>query len=145
MIEIVPFDPSHLPTVLDLWKNSDGVSLGLADAPDQIEHYLLRNPGMSFVAFHDGLLVGAILGGHDGRRGYLHHLAVDGAHRRLGIARALVDRSLAALGSEGIERSHVFVRDDNETGRAFWAAHGWRQRDDLVMFSFTDIKTKSGE
>ncbi len=136
MVNIVPFDPSHLPTVLDLWKNSDGVALGLADAPDQIERYLYRNPGMSFVAFHDGLLVGAILGGHDGRRGYLHHLAVDAAHRRRGIAQSLVDHCLAALRNEGIERSHVFVRADNELGKSFWASAGWTKRDDLVMYSF---------
>ncbi len=137
MIKVLPFDSQRLFEVIALWKRCEGVSVGLSDAPEQILRYLQRNPGMSFIALHDGQLAGAILGGHDGRRGYLHHLAVDEAHRRLGIGRALVDHCLAALHREGIERSHVFVQSSNVTGQEFWERAGWKVRRDLVMFSFT--------
>ena len=136
MVQLLPFEPSHISSVIELWNRSEGVSIGVADSPEEISRYLDRNPGMSFVAMSEERVVGAILGGHDGRRGYLHHLAVDAGHRRLRIGQALVDRSLAALEKLGIERSHVFVQSDNEAGRAFWEGAGWRQRDDLIMYSF---------
>ncbi len=138
MIAILPLTPAHLDTAIALWSRTDGVSMGIADSPQQIQSYLECNPGMSFIAVRDGELVGAILGGHDGRRGYLHHLAVEPAHRHRGIGRALVDHCLAALKKEGIERTHVFVRADNETGRDFWRREGWMERNDLVMYSFTE-------
>jgi len=143
MVQLLPFEPSHISSVIELWKRSEGVSIGVADSPEEISRYLDRNPGMSFVAVSEERVVGAILGGHDGRRGYLHHLAVDAGHRRLGIGQALVDRSLAALEKIGIERSHVFVQSDNEAGRVFWERAGWRQREDLIMYSFQQDWAKS--
>ena len=71
--------------VIALWELSDGVGLSSADSPEAIQFYLERNPGMSFVAKQDGMVVGAVLSGHDGRRGYIHHLAVHPDYRRQGI------------------------------------------------------------
>jgi len=138
MFEILPFSAEYIQQAIDLWGRSEGVSLGLADSPEEIRKYLSRNSDMSFIAKRDGTFVGAILGGHDARRGYLHHLAVEPAHRHLGIGRALVDHCLTALKKEGIERTHVFVRADNEIGRGFWRREGWKERNDLVMYSFTE-------
>src|SRR5512142_407604 len=90
-----------LPGVLDLWRRSEGLGLGASDEPAALEAFLARNPGLSFTARCDGELAGAVLGGHDGRRGYLHHLAVAQAHRRQGIGRALVERCCSELRALG--------------------------------------------
>ena len=60
--------------VIFLWNQCDGIGLSDADSRGSIKAYLERNPGMSFVASENGNIVGAILCGHDGRRGYIHHL-----------------------------------------------------------------------
>ena len=120
-----------------LWKSCAGVGLSDADQPDKIEAYLERNPGMSFVALQDERLVGAVLCGHDGRRGYLNHLAVHADHRHQGIGRRLVAHCLAALKEAGIAKCHLFIFSSNPSGRKFWQQIGWELRDDLAVASQT--------
>lgn len=121
--------------VLVLWQASDGVGLSDSDTPAQIGRFLKRNPGLSFVALSDGDLVGAVLCGHDGRRGYLHHLAVHPHQRQRGIGRQLVQRCLARLAEAGIQKCHLFVFKDNEGARVFWQRIGWTPRTELRMMS----------
>ncbi len=140
-ITIQDFAMNHYEQVLDLWKRSEGIGLSAADSPERISAYLSRNPGMSFTAWDGERLVGAVLCGHDGRRGYLHHLAIDPEYRRRGIGRRLSDACMAALAREGIDKAHIFVYGANEDGLAFWRRAGWYQRHELVIMSF-DVKPK---
>jgi ribosomal protein S18 acetylase RimI-like enzyme len=121
--------------VLALWQTAAGVGLSEADSRDNIAAFLERNPGLSFVAFDEEQLIGVILCGHDGRRGYIHHLAVSPSHRRQGVGQALVARSLAALERAGIGKCHIFVFRENEVALAFWQSAGWIDRVDLTMLS----------
>ncbi len=121
--------------VFRLWESAEGVGLTDADSRDGVEKYLGRNPGMSLVACQDGQIIGAILAGHDGRRGYLHHLAVAPPHRRQGIGSALVRECLARLAAAGIQKCHAWVYQRNLEAQAFWLKTGWSLRDDLVVMS----------
>ena len=121
--------------VIGLWRSMDGVGLSAADEKESIAKYLDRNPGMSFTARVNGKIVGAVLAGHDGRRGYLHHLAVQPLYGRQGLGRALVRAALVSLEREGIQKCHIFIFADNETGRAFWKKTGFDLRDDLIIMS----------
>lgn len=121
-----------------LWSESEGVRLRDADSREGIEKYLLRNPGLSFVAEVEGQLVGTIMAGHDGKRGYVQHLSVAGSHRRYGIATQLVNLCLEALKNEGILKSHLMILPDNETARQFWANQGWACRSDIQLYSFVN-------
>ena len=123
--------------VLALWERSEGIGLSSADSRESIGRYLERNPGTSFVARDVGRLVGAVLCGHDGRRGYLHHLAVEPSHRRLGIGDALVSQCLEGLRSVGIGKCHLFIFRENVDGQAFWRSVGWDDRADLKVMSRT--------
>jgi N-acetylglutamate synthase len=123
--------------VIALWRATEGLGLGGSDEHEPIAAYLDRNPGMSFVAVHGDRIVGAVLGGHDGRRGYLHHLAVVPRWRHQGIGRALVEASLAQLKAAGLPKCNLFLYDHNATGRAFWLKHGWSAREDLVLVQKT--------
>ncbi|MGD0726717.1 MAG: GNAT family N-acetyltransferase [Spirochaetia bacterium] len=118
-----------------LWQSMEGIGLSEADEKRNIIQFLARNPGLSFVAEEDGMLVGAVLGGSDGRRGFLHHLAVAHSHRRAGIGRALVERSLAALADLGMRKCHIFVLAKNRAGRRFWRRIGWQERTTLLVMS----------
>jgi putative acetyltransferase len=122
-------------SVLALWRSSEGIGLSAADERSAIERYLAQNPGMSFVAIDDGRLVGAVLCGHDGRRGYLHHLAVTPSHRCQGIGRQLVEQCLRALKAAGIDKCHLFVFAGNTSASDFWKRIGWTQRDELLVMS----------
>ncbi len=121
---------------LALWRTSEGIGLSAADSKENIAAYLERNPGMSLCAVENGRLCAAALCGHDGRRGYLHHVAVAATHRKQGIGAALVARCLDALRAHGIQKCHLFVHKDNATALAFWRRFRWTERDDLVMLSF---------
>jgi putative acetyltransferase len=121
--------------VFALWKRCEGVGLSDADTLQSIQAYLDRNPGMSFIAKVDGGIVGSILGGHDGRRGYIHHLAVDTAWRRQGIARRLVETCLRALKEAGVQKTHIFIFNSNADGIAFWKSIGWTHRSDISVIS----------
>lgn len=129
---------------IDLWSSSEGVRLRGADSREGIEKYLLRNPGLSFVAVlereagreTDGKVVGTIMAGHDGKRGYIQHLSVADSHRRAGIATQLVSLCLEALKKEGILKSHLMILAENETARKFWVNQGWVCRSDIQLCSF---------
>ena len=137
MIQIAPLSVAEYPAVLRLWQATEGITVRDADSPADVERYLERNPGLSFVARDGDQVIGAVLCGHDGRRGYLNHLAVAAAYRHRGIGKSLVERCLAALQQSGIDKCHLFVLDDNSPGQAFWKHTGWTPREDLVMMSRT--------
>jgi N-acetylglutamate synthase len=125
--------------VFALWKTTPGIGLheDEDDSKDGIRRYLKRNPGMSFVARKNGQVIGAVLSGHDGRRGYLHHLAVAGNHRKKGIGKALVERVLSRLKAAGIRKCHIFILTDNAAGQRFWKHMGWKKRMDLYIMTQT--------
>ncbi|NOZ51358.1 MAG: GNAT family N-acetyltransferase [Chloroflexi bacterium] len=126
---------AHYEPVVALWQASPGVGLSAADEKAAIARYLQRNPGLSFVAVQQGVVVGAVLCGHDGRRGLIHHLAVTPACRRRGIGTALVQRCVASLQAQSIDKCHLFVFRDNEDAIAFWQTHSWEIRADIAIMS----------
>jgi N-acetylglutamate synthase len=134
-VEIVPFGMKHFDAVIALWRKSEGVALGPDDAPSSICSYLARNRGMGSVATVGGRVVGAVMAGHDGRRGFIHHLAVDPTFRRRGLGRRLVDRCLRKLREAGIAKCHLFVMNRNKSGIAFWQKVGWTRRADISIMS----------
>jgi N-acetylglutamate synthase len=134
-ILIEPMTIAHYDDVMALWKKAETIGLSGADGQEKIKVYLARNPGMSFVAKKNGAIVGAALCGHDGRRGYLHHLAVAEFRRKKGVGRKLVDRCIESLRNAGIEKCHLFVFHTNKDGKAFWEKLGWTPRADIQVVS----------
>ncbi|MBW2412377.1 MAG: GNAT family N-acetyltransferase [Deltaproteobacteria bacterium] len=134
-ISYTPFTLDDYTQVIDLWEKCEGIGLSAADSVEGIEKYLERNPGMSLVARDFDTVVGSILGGHDGRRGYIHHLAVSPAYRRQGVGRKLVEECIAGLQGWGIQKIHIFIFNDNEVGIAFWEQIGWTYRKDISLIS----------
>lgn len=136
-VEIRAFESSDIPDALALWRAADGVVLRDADRAAPLSAYLQRQAASSFVAVSGSRVIGTVLCGHDGRRGYLYHLAVERAHWGRGIGRVLATRALDALRRAGIEKCHLMVVTENAEARAFWAALGWHLRPDVVLMSYT--------
>lgn len=118
-----------------LWSATAGMSIGESDSKEAIASFLDRNPGHSFVCFLNGTIVGTVLCGHDGRRGYLYHVAVSETHRHKGIGKKLIKSALKSLSSVGIVKCHLMVFTDNETGNQFWESCGWERREDIFIYS----------
>ena len=133
MAELVEMTVSDCEDVLAFWQEIPGVGLSEGDTPEGLRAYLLRNPGLSRLVRKEGRIVAAVLCGHDGRRGYLHHLAVAPEHRQQGLGKILVEQCLSQLGSFGIPKCNLFVYGDNEDGSRFWTRNGWRERADLKV------------
>lgn len=133
MVKYRVMDINDYEGVYDLWINTPGMGLNTADdSREGIAKYLLRNPAASFVAVDDGKIIGVIMAGHDGRRGFIHHTAVQIEYRGRGIARKLVENAMAALEKEGINKVALVVFDKNETGNGFWERIGFTERNDLI-------------
>lgn len=129
---------SDYETAIALWRSLPGIGLDKeSDSPCGIAALLRRNPGLSLVACEKNVLVGTVLVGHDGRRGFLYHLAVAPTHRKLGIGEALVSRALDSLSKMHIPKCSIFLIRSNSAGLAFWEHIGWSLRDDLRVLQKT--------
>ena len=118
-----------------LWQSVPGVGLSDADSYDNINMYLSQNPNQSYVCRFAGQIVGTILCGSDGRRAYIHHTAVSPQHRRKGIATELVRLAMIAQKERGVRKTHLFIFEGNEQGKAFWRAAGFAEREDIGIMS----------
>ncbi len=119
--------------VYHLWISTPGMGLNnLDDSKEGIRKYLERNPTTCFVAEDGENIIGVILRGHDGRRGFIYHTAVHINYRDQGIAKTLVKNAIQALEVEGINKVALVVFGENKIGNAFWDKLGFSDRLDLV-------------
>ena len=126
-------DISDYEQVYKLWLSCAGMGLNnLDDSKEGIQKFLSRNPDTCFVAQDDRKIVGVIIAGNDGRRGYIYHTAVHPQHRHKGIASKLVNEAMEALRSLGINKTALVVFSKNTDGNAFWEKNGFTSRQDLV-------------
>lgn len=124
---------SDYNAVYKLWLSCAGMGLNnLDDSEEGIERFLNRNPDTCFVAEDETGIIGVIMAGHDGRRGYIYHTAVNPQYRKKGIATALVEHVMSSLKSCGINKAALVVFGRNESGNAFWEKIGFTQREDLI-------------
>jgi len=126
---------SDYEEVFALWNKTPGIGLNsLDDSKEGIEKYLERNPDTCFVAEEekDKHIIGIILSGHDGRRGFIYHAAVECDVQNQGIGTILVKTAQNALKELGIHKVALVAFRSNEKGNLFWKACGFEARDDLV-------------
>lgn len=123
---------SDYDKVYSLWLSCKGMGLNdLDDSREGISRYLSRNPETCFVAEDNHSIIGVIISGHDGRRGYIYHTAVSPDCRKQGIGRQLVDSAMNALKEQGINKTALVCFSKNEEGNAFWQNIGFTKRTDL--------------
>jgi N-acetylglutamate synthase len=125
MISTREFAIDDYDKAVALWNLVEGVEVAEGDSKEEICAYLLRNPGLSRVAEENGTIVGAVLCGHDGRRGLIYHLAVTPAYHGKGIGRLLVQKCLTRLRATGIARALILVASNNAGAHSFWLRTGW--------------------
>ena len=123
--------PNDYSKVIGIWEKIEkGVRVGTSDAPDEIEKKLQHDPELFLVAERNDILIGTIIGGFDGRRGFIYHLAVAAAYRGQGIGSRLMKEVEIRLRSKGCIRCHLLVNNDNLEARSFYENQGWNALDD---------------
>jgi ribosomal protein S18 acetylase RimI-like enzyme len=118
-----------------LWSCEEGIEVCEGDSREEMIEYLKRNPGLSRVAEVDGEVAGVALCGHDGRRGWIYHLAVAPAHRRRKVGQRLLDSCVAGLRAVGLKRAIILVAGDNPSGHEFWLRNGWEDIDGAIAMT----------
>jgi ribosomal protein S18 acetylase RimI-like enzyme len=118
-----------------LWSSVEGVEICEGDSREEMANYFQRNPGLSRVAEVDGKIVGAVLCGHDGRRGWIYHLAVAETSRRQKVGKLLLDACLDGLRAAGLKRALILVAGDNPGGQQFWLRNGWENIDGAIAMT----------
>ena len=124
--------------VKELWNSIQGFGIrSIDDSREGVARFLKRNPTTSVVAEEDGKVVGAILCGHDGRRGCLYHVCVHKDYRMRGIGKSMVAFAMEALKKEEINKVSLIAFTKNDIGNAFWKEIAWTKREDLNYYDFT--------
>lgn len=120
--------PEDYRATVELWNRAGpGVHTGRSDTPEEIQKKLERDPDLFLVGEQDGQVVGSVIGGFDGRRGMVYHLAVAPECRQNGLGGALMDELERRLRLKGCIRYYLMVLYDNTDAIRFYEARGWER------------------
>jgi ribosomal protein S18 acetylase RimI-like enzyme len=127
--------PADYSGAIRLWQGMEkGVKVGRSDSPEQIEKKLQRDPDLFLVAESEGEIVGTIIGGFDGRRGLIYHLAVAASFRGRGIGSRLMDEVENRLRAKGCLRCYLHVTVDNDEAVSYYEKRGWKRMDHVYTY-----------
>ena len=127
--------PDDYAKVFALWQGAgDGIGVSPSDQPEEIEKKIQRDPDLFLVAEHAGQIVGTVIGGFDGRRGMIYHLAVAPEYRRQGLANRLMDEIESRLRQKGCRKAYLLVKKGNDIARLLYEARGWAGMDFVDLF-----------
>ena len=127
--------PEDYDSVLNLWRGIEkGVHVGRSDTPAEIEKKITRDPDLFLVAEFDGDIIGSVLGGFDGRRGLIYHLAVAASFRGQGIGSQLMDEVESRLRAKGCLKCYLLVTLDNSEVGHYYQRRGWQRMQDIQLY-----------
>jgi len=121
--------------VIELWKKA-GIGVSSSDTKEELEKMYNRNPQLFLLGKIKEKVVCVVMGGFDGRRGYVHHLAIDPEYQKKGYGRLMVDNLIKKFRKLGAHKVHLFIEKNNKEAVKFYQNLGWKIRDDLIMMSF---------
>ena len=138
-MKIEKFSMELYEDIIKLWRKA-GVNVGSTDTREEIQRMLKRNPNLFLIGRVDKKIIGVVMGGFDGRRGYVHHLAVDPEYQKRGYGKALMQELIARLYNMRVHKVHLFIERYNKEVVNFYLNLGWDIRDDLIMMSYVPDK-----
>jgi len=125
--------------VIELWRKA-GISVGSSDSKEELEKMLKRNPNLFLIGRKNQKIIAVVMGGFDGRRGYVHHLAIDPDFQKKGYGRMMMDKIHNIFLQMGVHKVHLFIEKTNIEVVNFYESMGWEKRDDLIIMSFIPNK-----
>jgi ribosomal protein S18 acetylase RimI-like enzyme len=138
-MKIETFSIDSYDDIISIWRKT-GVSVGSTDTKDEIKRILDKNPQLFLVGKIEQKIISVVIGGFDGRRGYVHHLAVDPDYQKRGYGKKIMDELNVRFRKMGVHKVHLFIEKDNKEVVSFYLNLGWEIRDDLIMMSYIPDK-----
>jgi len=138
-MKIEKFSMELYEDIIKLWRKA-GISVGSTDTREEIEKMLKRNPKLFLIGRVNEKIIGVVMGGFDGRRGYIHHLAVEPDYKKRGYGKKLIDELIKRFHQMRVHKVHLFIEKYNEKVVNFYLNLGWDIRDDLIMISYVPDK-----
>jgi ribosomal protein S18 acetylase RimI-like enzyme len=136
---IEKFTINFYDKVIELWRKA-GINVGSSDTKEELGRMLQRNPHLFLIGKIDKKIISVVMGGFDGRRGYIHHLAVDPDYQRKGYGKQMIDELMKKFRDLQVHKVHLFIEKYNKSVIEFYSNLGWDIRDDLIMMSYIPIK-----
>jgi ribosomal protein S18 acetylase RimI-like enzyme len=136
---IEKFTINFYDKVIELWRKA-GINVGSSDTKEELGRMLQRNPHLFLIGKIDKKIISVVMGGFDGRRGYIHHLAVDPDYQRKGYGKQMIDELMKKFRDLQVHKVHLFIEKYNKSVIEFYSHLGWDIRDDLIMMSYIPIK-----
>lgn len=140
-MKVERFSIQNYEEAIALWSKV-GLSLGSSDTKEEVERMLKRNPDLFLVGKINNRIVAIVMGGFDGRRGYVHHLAVEPDYQRMGYGSTLMEQLIKRFMQKNVKKIHLFVEKRNKNVINFYKKLGWELRNNLVMMSLIPSKNK---
>ena len=126
MICLREFTMDDYDAAFALWQNAGpGLGIGCSDTRGEITRKLRYAPDLFLVAEENGRLIGTVIGGYDGRRGIVYHLAVEQSHRSNGIGKTLMAEIEKRLAAKGCIKAYLLVMPENTDVIEFYRQIGW--------------------
>lgn len=138
-MNIEKFSMKNYEEVIELWRKA-GISVGSTDTKEELKKIVKRNPHLFLIGKIDERLISVVMGGFDGRRGYVHHLAVDPDYQKKGYGKIMMYELLDKFRKMRVHKVHLFIEKYNKTVVDFYRNLGWEIRDDLIMMSYVPDK-----
>ena len=134
-MKIQTFSMVFYEEVIQLWRNA-GLGVSSSDSKGEVEKMLNRNPDLFLIGTLKDKVVAVVMGAFDGRRGYVHHLAIDPTYQRQGYGAKIMTKLNETFRQKGIHKIHLFIEKHNNEVIDFYKNLGWEIREDLIMMSF---------
>ena len=138
-MKIEKFERQHYPEIVELWRKA-GIGIGSSDTKDEVEAVLTRNPNLFLIGKKDGKIISSVIGTSDGRRGYVHHLAVDPSYQKKGYGKKIMEELIEIFRDMKVHKIHLLIQKTNRKVVKFYSKLGWETRDDLFMMSYVPNK-----
>lgn len=134
MHSIIPYsDTDHRQQVMALWSTVLGYETGHNSPGLAIDRKLAVQDGLFFLAMAEGVVIGTVMAGYDGHRGWLYSVAVHPLHRKQGLGAALVRFAEQALIERGCMKINLQIVSGNERVSAFYRALGYEVEPRISM------------
>ena len=138
-MKIEKFEMQHYQETVELWRKV-GIGIGSSDTKDEVEAVLTRNPNLFLIGKKDGKIISSVIGTSDGRRGYVHHLAVDPSYQKKGYGKKIMEELIEIFRDMKVHKIHLLIQKTNRKVVKFYSKLGWETRDDLFMMSYVPNK-----
>lgn len=134
-MKIEKFKIEYYDEVVELWRKA-GIEIVSSDTIDEVTRVLNRNPDLFLIGKLHEKVISVVIGAFDGRRGYVHHLAVDPDYQKMGFGKTIMDALIEQFRTKNIQKVHLFIEKSKKSVVKFYSNLGWDVREDLIMMSY---------